>query len=1205
MALPSTAVSNSGTNYIDGLLWGVKWLYTISYDIHNGYAPWTATETNAVKSGLQAWSNVANFDLVPNNSSGPADLMMFSLNSAQMIGWGFSASTLGAFFPPDTSSFPSFHGYGVFNHEGGGWHTAGLKPGGYGYTTIVHEIGHALGLAHPHHASGISSTFTALGIGDLDTGINTIMSYNDLGETWNPYSKASYSTSTTWGTYGQAATPMAFDIAAIQHIYGANTTHNTGDNTYSLLTSHYECIWDAGGNDTISAAGLNSSVTINLNEGTDLSKQTGSYGGYTVAYGANIENATGGNGNDSLTGNALANVLSGGTGNDTLDGGAGNDTLRGGAGNDVYTVDSASDVVIENAAEGTDTVNSSVSFSLGANIETLTLTGSAAINATGNAQANTLTGNAGNNVLSGGGGNDTLIGGTGVDAASFSGAMSEYVFSMSGTTITVSDANAALNGDDGTDSLTEIETLSFVGGSIGFSESGVVASGGESVVNTNTTNSQSDPKITALNDGYVVTWTSLQDYGLTLTEIYGQRFDNSGVEVGSEFHINTHTNDRQSNESVEALSNGGFVATWSSYQDGSLTGIYGQLYDASGSPAGGEFRVNTYTTGLQFGSTVTSLADGGFIVAWQSQGQDGSDYGIFGQRYDASGSAVGSEFQLNSLTAGLQNRPALTALDGGGFVATWNSNNPAADGIYARLFNSAGNPVGADLKVSTSPVVTSDYQGVTKLANGDFVIVWSAGPDADGFGVFAQRFDATGTKVSAEFQINTTTSNIQDLPSITALSDGGFFVTWQSYTQDGSGYGVYGQRYDANGTAIGGEVQINTTTSNNQWQANVAELSDGSIIATWSGWSTIISTNNIFTQKFNVVAPGLIGSANADTITLGAGSETVYGDGGNDILRGGAGSDTVMGGAGNDTLDGGTGNDILKGGAGDDTLMCDTTADQVDGGSGTDTANYSGVASGISIDLLYSGSAVTSIENVIGSGFADTLTGTDGANVIDGGAGNDWLNGRAGNDTLNGGAGDDNLICDSALDRVDGGTGIDTANYAWAGTALNLDMIYGGSAFANIENVIGSDFADTLTGTNDANVISGGAGNDWLNGRAGNDTLNGGAGADSCMGGAGSDIFRYTATSDSTSAAKDVIFDFDATDATEDIFLSGMLTGVFNWLGAGSFTGAAGGNNTEARFDDGTDLLQIDTNGDATVDMEITLSGVALANLDTTDFTVT
>ncbi len=127
---------------------------------------------------------------------------------------------------------------------------------------------------------------------------------------------------------------------------------------------------------------------------------------------------------DTLNGTALADqlygregndILNGLAGNDTLDGGAGNDTMSGGLGDDLYIVDSIGDKVIENANEGTDQVNASVSFTLGAYVENLLLTGSAAINGTGNALANTLTGNGGNNTLSGLAGNDILNGGAGAD----------------------------------------------------------------------------------------------------------------------------------------------------------------------------------------------------------------------------------------------------------------------------------------------------------------------------------------------------------------------------------------------------------------------------------------------------------------------------------------------------------------------------------------------------------------------------------------------------------------------------------------------------------------------------------------------------------------------------------------------------------------------------------------------------------------------
>ena len=147
----------------------------------------------------------------------------------------------------------------------------------------------------------------------------------------------------------------------------------------------------------------------------------------TTTLSANVENltltgttainGTGNAGNNVITGNAANNILNGGAGNDTLNGDLGIDTLIGGTGNDIYLVDTTTDVITENVGGGTDTIQSSITFSLATltNIENLTLTGTAAINGTGNAGNNVLTGNAANNILSGGLGNDILNGGLGID----------------------------------------------------------------------------------------------------------------------------------------------------------------------------------------------------------------------------------------------------------------------------------------------------------------------------------------------------------------------------------------------------------------------------------------------------------------------------------------------------------------------------------------------------------------------------------------------------------------------------------------------------------------------------------------------------------------------------------------------------------------------------------------------------------------------
>ena len=152
------------------------------------------------------------------------------------------------------------------------------------------------------------------------------------------------------------------------------------------------------GNDTYVVDSAGDVVTEGSNQGTDTVQASVSY-----TLGGNVENLTlTGTGNINATGNTLNNTLTGNAGNNTLNGGAGDDTLIGGAGNDTYVVDGASDVVTENSNEGTDTVQASVSYTLGGNVENLTLTGTGDINATGNTLSNTLTGNAGNNVLDGG-----------------------------------------------------------------------------------------------------------------------------------------------------------------------------------------------------------------------------------------------------------------------------------------------------------------------------------------------------------------------------------------------------------------------------------------------------------------------------------------------------------------------------------------------------------------------------------------------------------------------------------------------------------------------------------------------------------------------------------------------------------------------------------------------------------------------------------
>jgi hypothetical protein len=246
---------------------------------------------------------------------------------------------------------------------------------------------------------------------------------------------------------------------------------------------------------------------------------------------------------------------------------------------------------------------------------------------------------------------------------------------------------------------------------------------------------------------------------------------------------------------------GDFVVAWDSYgqEPGTIgTGVYAQRYNAAGVPQGGELHLNTFTTSYQRTPDVALDAVGNFVVAWDGFDQDGSSLGIFARRFSAAGAPFGNEFQVNVFTTNAQSEPSIAADDAGNFVVAWTSRDQdgASDGIFMRRYNAAGTALSGDVKVNT--FTTNQQRGATVNADadGDFVVAWhSWAQDGNEYGVYAQQYSAAGAPQGGEIRVNAFTTGIQAGPTVAVDADGDAVIAWTSIPQDGSGSGVYAQRY--------------------------------------------------------------------------------------------------------------------------------------------------------------------------------------------------------------------------------------------------------------------------------------------------------------------------------------------------------------------------------------------------------------------------
>ncbi len=377
---------------------------------------------------------------------------------------------------------------------------------------------------------------------------------------------------------------------------------------------------------------------------------------------------------------------------------------------------------------------------------------------------------------------------------------------------------------------------------------------GEFLVNSVTASGQYNPAVAPLaQGGFVVSWHDYSGQGgdTSLTGIKSQIYDAAGNKLGAEFLVNSKTAGYQSFASVTGLANGGFVIAW---EDSPLVvdashpaAIRGQIYDGTGTAVGAEFRIDAARGAEVRSPVLTSLANGGFAASWQ--GSDQSGYGIEAQVFDATGVRTGTAFNVNTTTAASQIAPAATSLSGGGWVVAWQDfsgrgGDASAAGIKAQILDLTGAKIGSEFLVNTATTGMQGTPSLVGLRDGGFVVAWEdasgLGGDSSGTAIKAQIFDRAGAKAGSEFLVNTATAGNQAGPTVTALPNGGFVVSWEDASGQGgdvSDTGIKAQIFRATGERVGTEFLINTVTENRQNNPALATLANGDVVIAWQDLS--------------------------------------------------------------------------------------------------------------------------------------------------------------------------------------------------------------------------------------------------------------------------------------------------------------------------------------------------------------------------------
>lgn len=1069
-------------------------LYVGSSGFMGGFTRFNASQIAATEKALTLWAEAGDINFTRVSNTGPGN----SYVEWQDANFVFANFTTG-------QAVPISGGWGSWSHANGGgvnrksavWldgteaRLTAPVVSESGFSLILHEIGHGLGLLHPgsyNVTAGVTFSYTVHAEYAEDSRQYTVMSY--FGET------------ATGADFGGLfpMTPMLHDIATIQYLYGANMDTRNTDTVYGFNASGIEAavlgiygmtkstdlrvysIWDAGGEDTLDFSKYGTASTIDLNQG-GFSSVGGLKKNISIAFGAVIEHAKGGSGSDTITGNNEDNTLTGNKGNDTLWGGMGGDTLDGGEGNDILVgIDVNGDDVMMGGA-GIDTAfykGAGAPVTLDLNIQGVSQNtgdngnetlfdienaagGHSGDKLTGNGKANKIEGNEGDDEIDGGLGDDVLIGGE----HGGNGDFLIYKSATGGVTVSLAITTQQDTKGAGKDTISLFENMS--GSNLADKLTGnaakneILGGDGDDVLDGG---AGDDILLGENGDDTLIGGLGNDFLSGGAHNAIGDTASYTGIALAVTVDLNINDGLTKQNTS------GGGEDTLLGIEN--ATGGAGADFltgDGNDNRLDGAAGIDTLTGGAGNdtlnGGAGADILNGGADT--DTAAYTGSTAGVtvvldgvtFGKGGDALGDKLGADIEnaigsaLNDIITGNAGINLLAGGAGNDTLSGGGEDDELEGGIGSdTLIGGAGK----DDLIGGDGIDTASYAGSAAV---------TVTTEAAGFGGDAEGDTLTGVEnvIGSDFGDNLTGD-----------------ATYANKLEGGKGDDTLIDAHTGDGidTLLGGEG--NDSITGYAGDKLEGGLGEDTLIAfaALSNFVVVDLSKNLFTE----------GKVKSTLVGL----EHVTGSDAHDTLTGTAGINKIIGNNGDDRIEGLAGADILDGDGSNSPSASDTvvyalsnaavTADLTQQGTKASANDAPAVQKGGHAE----GDKLYGFEHVVGSAFADTITGDANANIVEGGAGNDTLEGGADS------GGGDTVSFSSATVAITFSLAAQSNTIA-VNTGAGLDKISG------FENLLGGKGADTLTGDGNKNTIDG---------REGNDTIQGGADADRLFGGIGIDTLSYS-----------------------------------------------------------------------------------------------